>query len=97
MPTTPIDPPNAVAPSSESSSRSPWLTVREAAERARCSTKFVYAQIKRGKLRAARLGVRGELRLHRDWIDAWIVSATVLNPDTPCADFQPNAPFGRRR
>lgn len=91
-----IDEPAAVAVPTESS-RSPWLTVREAAERARCSTKLIYAHIKSGKLRAAKLGVRSELRLHESWVDAWIVSATVLNPDAPGTDLQSLSPFGRRK
>ena len=35
---------------------SPWLTVREAAARAKVSTKLIYGSVTAGRLKAARLG-----------------------------------------
>ena len=51
-----------------------WLTVREAAARARCSVKILYRAVSSGRLRAARLGGRGALRFRAAWIDSWIES-----------------------
>jgi len=51
---------------------SPWLTVREAAERARCGPKTVYREAHAGKLRAARVGGRRDLRFRAAWIDEWL-------------------------
>lgn len=63
---------------------SPWLTVPEAAARAKCSTRLIYDVVARGKLKASRLAARRELRIHREWLDAWIESsATILNPEAP--------------
>lgn len=59
---------------------SPWLTVAEAAQRARCGVKTVYREVPAGRLRAARIGGRRELRLRPDWVDAWLdqTSAVVM-------------------
>jgi len=51
-----------------------WMTVREAAERARCGVKVIYREAKAGRLRAARIGGRRELRLKNVWIDDWLAS-----------------------
>jgi excisionase family DNA binding protein len=50
----------------------PWLTVREAAGRAKCGVKTVYREVRAGRLRAARIGGRRELRLRPEWIDEWL-------------------------
>lgn len=58
---------------------SPWLTVKESAVVAKCGAKLIYREIKAGRLRAARIGARRDLRIHRDWIDQWLLaSATVV-------------------
>lgn len=93
---TPHDPPNAVAPPTEST-RTPWLTAAEAAERAKCDVRLIRASVRRGKLRAAKLGVRGRLRIHESWLDAWITSFAVVNPDAPGAEIAPPTQFERRR
>ena len=51
---------------------SPWLTVAEAAQRARCGVKTVYREARAGRLRAARIGGRRELRLRPEWVDTWL-------------------------
>jgi excisionase family DNA binding protein len=51
---------------------SPWLTIKESCPRAKCSPKLLYREIKAGRLRAARIGNRRDLRIHRDWIDQWL-------------------------
>ena len=55
---------------------SPWLTVDEAAQRARCGPKTIYREVRTGRLRAARIGGRRELRLLPEWIDEWLVGST---------------------
>ncbi len=61
----------AVAPS-------PWLTVDEAAQRARCGVKTIYREVRAGRLRAARVGGRRELRLLSAWVDEWLVESTAV-------------------
>src|SRR5262245_11997001 len=56
---------------------SPWLTVREAAERARCGPRVIYREVEAGRLRAARLGGRRELRLLPEWVDDWLIATTT--------------------
>jgi excisionase family DNA binding protein len=41
---------------------SDWLTVGEAAQRARCGKSLIYGEVQRGRFRAARLGGRREIR-----------------------------------
>ena len=63
-----------------------WLTVREAAARAKCSTRLIYTNIKQGRLRASRLGYRKDIRILEGWLTGWIVSLSlphVINPDAP--------------
>jgi excisionase family DNA binding protein len=57
---------------------SPWLTVVEAAQRARCGVKTVYREVQAGRLRAARIGGRRELRLRPEWVDAWLEQASAV-------------------
>jgi excisionase family DNA binding protein len=49
---------------------SPWLTKREAAERARCSTSTVERAIRAGHLRAGRAGRLVRIRVEA--VDAWL-------------------------
>ena len=51
---------------------SPWLTVKEAADRARCGVKTIYREVARGRLKAGRIGGRRELRLLAEWVDEWL-------------------------
>ena len=57
---------------------SPWLTVKEAAERARCGTKLIYREVTAGRLQAARVGGRRELRFRAEWIDDWLLTHRVI-------------------
>ena len=65
-----------------------WLTVREAADRARCGTKVIYRAVKEDRLRAATVSGRGRgrgaLLFAPEWVDAWI-EATAL----PVVDRRP--------
>lgn len=57
---------------------SPWLTVQEAAARARCGPKTIYREVRAGKLRAAHLGGRRELRFLAEWVDAWLIEQSTI-------------------
>jgi excisionase family DNA binding protein len=56
----------------------PWMTVSEAAERARTGSKLIYKEVRAGRLQAARVGGRRELRFLVEWIDAWLAAATTI-------------------
>lgn len=63
-----------------------WLTVKEAAARAKCGPKMIYYAIKNGKLRASRLGARNDIRILESWLDAWLTNLstpTLINPNAP--------------
>lgn len=49
-----------------------WLNVREAAARAGCGPKIIYLAVRGGRLRAARIGGRAELRFRAEWVDTWL-------------------------
>ncbi len=57
---------------------SPWLTVREAAARARCGVKLIYWEVTAEHLQAARVGGRRELRFRAEWIDDWLLTHRVI-------------------
>ena len=57
----------------------PWIDVNEAARRARCGVKLLYREIRAGRLQAARVGGRRELRLRAEWIDAWLSAQTTVS------------------
>jgi excisionase family DNA binding protein len=54
---------------------SPWLTAEGAAAYAQCGVKLVYREIAAGRLRAARVGGRRDLRLLASWIDDWLIGS----------------------
>ena len=56
----------------------PWLTVREAAARARCGIKLIYREVKAERLQAAKVGGRRELRFRGEWIDDWLMTHRVI-------------------
>lgn len=59
--------------------QSPWLTIEESRSVAKCGAKLLYREIKAGRLRAARLGGRaGTIRIHRDWLTAWLEASAQL-------------------
>jgi excisionase family DNA binding protein len=65
-------------PASERASvASPWLDVREAATRAKCGTRSIYNAVKTGRLQAAKLGGRRELRFLAEWIDTWLLETST--------------------
>jgi excisionase family DNA binding protein len=56
---------------------SPWLDVQEAAARANCGAKLIYREVKAGRLKAARIGGRRELRLLAEWVDTWLLGTAI--------------------
>lgn len=50
----------------------PWKTVKQQADRVQTGTKLLYREVKAGRLRAARVGGRRELRIRDEWIDEWL-------------------------
>lgn len=65
-----------------SSPSSPWITVGEAAKRARCGIKLIYREVCAGRLQAVRVGGRRELRLRADWVDAWLLGRSQIDGRT---------------
>lgn len=59
---------------------SPWMTAEEAAQRGRCGVKTIYREVRAGRLRAARVGGRRELRFLAEWIDAWLLAHATVQP-----------------
>ena len=54
------------------SPETPWRTADQAAGRAQVGVKCIYAEVKAGRLRAARIGGRRELRFLDAWVDEWL-------------------------
>jgi excisionase family DNA binding protein len=54
-----------------------WLTVRHAASRAAVSEGTIKREVRRGRLRAARVGGRRSLRFRPSWVDAWLETSTT--------------------
>jgi excisionase family DNA binding protein len=50
----------------------PWITLQEAAAYAHRGARFLAREVKAGRLRAARVGGRGELLFRREWLDSWL-------------------------
>ncbi|MBI3491815.1 MAG: helix-turn-helix domain-containing protein [Acidobacteria bacterium] len=50
-----------------------WLTIRDAADRACCQTATIQRAVRSGRLRAARVDGREELRFLESWIDEWLI------------------------
>jgi excisionase family DNA binding protein len=55
----------------------PWRTAQEAADRARVGLKVIYREVKAGRLRAASVGGRRELRFLDEWIDEWLIATST--------------------
>lgn len=56
----------------------PWLTVKEAADRAKCGIKLIYREVTAGRLQATRVSGRRTLRFLPEWIDAWLLDQRVI-------------------
>jgi hypothetical protein len=51
---------------------SPWLDLKSAALYAKRGRRFLAREIHAGRLRAARIGGRGEILTRAEWLDAYI-------------------------
>jgi predicted DNA-binding transcriptional regulator AlpA len=70
-----MDNPN---PSTQQTHESPWLTAEQAAARAQVGVKLIYREAQPGgRLRAARIGGRRELRFLASWIDQWLEASST--------------------
>jgi hypothetical protein len=49
-----------------------WLTLSDVIARVRCGRKVIYRAVTAGKLRAATINARGDLRFRPEWVDAWL-------------------------
>ena len=56
---------------------SPWLTASEAAVYLKRGRRFVLREVRAGRLRAARIGGRGEILTTTEWLDEWVREQTV--------------------
>ena len=66
-----------------------WMTIGEAARYARCGSKTLYREVRRGSLKAARVGGRRAIRVRREWLDRWLEDcATREEGDQPVARAQ---------
>lgn len=54
-----------------------WFDVQEAARHAKCGKGSIYLAVRQGKLRAAYLGGRRELRFLVEWVDEWLLSTST--------------------
>ena len=55
-------------------SDSRWLTPGMAAKEARVGRRRIYTEVRRRRLRAARIGGRNEIRINRSWLYEWLES-----------------------
>ena len=51
---------------------SSWLRIDDAAQRARCHSATLRREVRRGRLKAVRVGGRKSLRFRPEWIDEWL-------------------------
>lgn len=52
-----------------------WLDATSAAARAQVGRRIIYAEVTAGRLKAARVGGRRELRFRIEWVDTWLEAA----------------------
>ncbi len=57
----------------DTSSPSPWLTLSQAALYVHRGRRFLLREIHAGRLRAARIGGRGEILTCTGWLDQWVL------------------------
>lgn len=53
---------------------SPWFTLADAAAYTKRGKRFLAREVNAGRLRAARVGGRGEILTRPEWCDEWIES-----------------------
>jgi excisionase family DNA binding protein len=57
----------------------PWLTVKQAAARAQVGPKVIYREVRAGRLQAARVGGRREVRTLATFVDAWLIKSSTAD------------------
>lgn len=63
---------------------SPWMrVVTEGAAYVHRGARFMVREVKQGRLRAARIGGRGELITRREWLDQWVEDQATPVAVTP--------------
>lgn len=65
---------NAQSTANSRNNESDWFTPDTAAREAHVGRSMVYREVRAGRLKAARVGGRQELRIHRAWLMAWLES-----------------------
>ncbi len=55
----------------------PWLTLQQASTLVQIHQATLRREIRRARLRAARVGGRRSIRLRRSWLDAWLETSTT--------------------
>ncbi len=65
---------------STTTTASPWLNAREAAHYVKRGYRFILREIHAGRLRAARVGGRGEVLTRREWCDQWVIDQATPIP-----------------
>ncbi|MEQ1761101.1 MAG: helix-turn-helix domain-containing protein [Vicinamibacterales bacterium] len=55
-----------------------WLTVKQAAARMQVGPRLVYRSVASGRLRAARIGNRRDLRFLPEWVDAFLIASSTV-------------------
>lgn len=61
---------------------SPWKTLAEAGERVKRGKRFLAREVRENRLRAAKIGGRGEVLTRDEWIDEWVLERTTPIPIT---------------
>ena len=59
---------------------SPWMTASEAGAYVKRGRRFVLREVAAGRLRAARVGGRGEILTRGVWLDEWLESQSAPIP-----------------
>jgi excisionase family DNA binding protein len=58
--------------------KGPWLTVKQAAQRAQCGVKVIYREVEARRLKATRIGGRKDLRIKVEWLDEWLENGATF-------------------
>lgn len=66
--------------SGASISSSPWMTSTDAATYLKRGKKFLLREIRAGRLKAARVGGRGEILTRAEWCDEWVAGQAIIVP-----------------
>lgn len=65
-----------MSPAHDSTQETRWLTTAQAAAHAQVGLKLIYREVAAGRLRAAKVGGRRDLRFLALWVDLWLESSS---------------------